>query len=62
MCLFILILYSRLCLGMPRVVGLPVNILKALLPSSIMVTCPGDINLLDLIALTILGDSTYYLC
>ena len=35
--------------------GLPVKILKALLPSSILATCPAHLNLLDLITLTILG-------
>ena len=33
----------------------PVEILKALLPSSILATWPAHLNLLDLIALTILG-------
>ena len=37
-------------------VGLPVKILKALLPSSILATCPVHLNLLDLITLTILGE------
>ena len=36
-------------------VGLPVKILKALLPSSILATCPVHINL-DLIILTTLGE------
>ena len=36
-------------------VGVPVNILKALLPYSILTTCPAHLNLLDLISLTILG-------
>ena len=35
-------------------VGLPVKILKVLLPSSILVTCPAHLNVLDLITLTIL--------
>ena len=35
---------------------LPVKILKALLPSSILTTCPVHLNLLDLITLTILGE------
>ena len=50
---YILILYSHLRLGLPNVlfpVGLPVNILKAL-PSSILVTRPEKLNLLDLINL-----------
>ena len=37
-------------------VGLPVKVLKALLPSSILATCPTHLNLLDLITLTILGE------
>ena len=37
-------------------VGLPVNILRALLPSSILPTCHAHLNLLDLITLTILGE------
>ena len=37
-------------------VGLPVKILKALLPSSILATSPAHLNLLDLITLTILGE------
>ena len=37
-------------------VGLPVTILKALLHSSILTTCPAHINLLDLITLIILGE------
>ena len=37
-------------------VGLPVKILKALLPSSILATCPAHLNLLDLITLTKLGE------
>ena len=35
-------------------VGLPVKILKALLYSSILATCPAHLNLIDLITLTIL--------
>ena len=37
-------------------VGLPVKILKAFLPSSILATCSAHLNLLDLITLTILGE------
>ena len=54
-----LILSSHLRLGLPKgifPVGLPVEILKALLPSSILATCPAHLNLLDLITLTILGE------
>ena len=56
---FILILSFYLCLGLPKglfPVGLPVKLLKALLLSSILVTCPAHLNLLDLITLTILGE------
>ena len=45
--------------GLPKglfPVCLPVKILKALLPSSILATCPAHLNLLDLITLTILGE------
>ena len=45
---------SHLRLGLPKglfPVGLPVNILKALLLSSILATCPAHLNLLDLITL-----------
>jgi hypothetical protein len=55
----ILILSSHLRLGLPKdlfPVGLPVKILKAILPSSILATCPAYHNLLDLITLTILGE------
>ena len=55
----ILILSSHLRLGLPKglfPVGLPFKILKALLPSSILATCPAHLNLLDLITLTILGE------
>ena len=37
-------------------VGLSVKLLKALLPSSILATCPVHLNLLDLITLTIFGE------
>ena len=37
-------------------VCLPLNILKALRSSSILATCDAHINILDLIALTILGE------
>ena len=37
-------------------VGLPVKILKALLPSFILAACPAHLNILDLINLTILGE------
>ena len=37
-------------------VGLPVKIFKALLPPTILTTCPGHHNLLDLIILTMLGE------
>ena len=37
-------------------VDLPVKILKALLLSSILATCPAHLNLLDLITLTTLGE------
>ena len=56
---FFIILSSHLRLGLPKglfPVGLPVKIFKALLPSSILVTCPAHLNLLDLITLTILGE------
>ena len=46
-------------LGLPKglfPVGLPVKILKDLLPSPILATCPAHLNLLDLITLTILGE------
>ena len=55
----ILILFSHLCLGLPKglfPVGLPVKILKAFLSSSILATCPAHRNLLHLITLTILGE------
>ena len=55
----ILILSSHLRPGLPKClfpVGLLVKILKALLPSSILATCPVHLYLLDLITLTILGE------
>ena len=55
----ILLLSSHLLLGFPKgifPVGLPVKILKAFLPSSIMATCLAHLNLLDLITLTMLGE------
>ena len=53
----ILILSSKVCLGLPRSfisVGFPVKVLKALLHSSILATGPAHINILDLSTLTIL--------
>ena len=46
-------------LGLPKglfPVGLPVKILKALLPSSILDIWPAHLKLLGLIALTLLGE------
>ena len=54
----ILILSSHLCLGLPKCIflaGVPVKILKALLPS-ILTTWPAHLSLLDLITLIILGE------
>ena len=51
------IIYLRL--GLPKgffAVGLPVKILKELLPSSFRATWPAHLNILDLIILTILGE------
>ena len=48
----ILTLTSHLRLGLPKgifPVGLPVKMLKALLPSSILATCPVHLNVVDLI-------------
>jgi hypothetical protein len=36
--------------------SLPLNILKALLPSSILATCPDHLNVLDLITMTTFGE------
>ena len=55
----ILISPSHLRLGHPKgifPVGVPVKILRALLPSSILATWPAYLNLLDLITLTILAE------
>jgi hypothetical protein len=55
----ILISSSHLRLGLPKgtfPAGLPIKILKALLPYFILATCPAHLNLLDLITLTILGE------
>ena len=52
---FILILSSHLRLGLPKGLfprGLPVKILKVLLPSSFLATCPAHHILLDSITLT----------
>ena len=48
----ILILFSHLHLSLPKghlPVGVHVKILKALISSSILVTCPAYLNLLDLV-------------
>ena len=55
----ILILSSHLRLGLPKglfPVVLPVKILKVLVPSFILATCPAHLNLLDFITLTLLGE------
>ena len=55
----LLILSSHIRLGLPKglfPVGLPVKILKTLLPSSILATCPVHLNLVDLTTLTMLGE------
>ena len=49
----------HLRLGLPKGLfpaGVPVKILKELLPSSILAKCPAHLNLLDLITLSILGE------
>ena len=54
----ILILSSHLRLGLPKdllPIGIPVQILKAILPSSILAAWTAHLNFLDLITLTILG-------
>ena len=54
----VLLLSSNLCLDLPRClfpVGLTVKIVKALLPPSILATCPAHLNLVDFITLTILN-------
>ena len=51
---YILIFSSHLRLGLPNglfTLGLPIKILKALLPSSILATWLAHLNLLDLIIL-----------
>ena len=53
------ILFSQLRLGLPKgnfPIGLPVKILKKLLPSDILGTLPAHLNLLDLIILTIIDE------
>ena len=55
--MYILLLSSHLCLGIPNgllPVGLRVKIVKALLRFSIPATYPDHLNLLDLITLIIL--------
>ena len=57
------ILSLHLRLSLPKglyPVGLPVKILKELLPSSILAKCPSHLNLLDLITLSMLGNGTIY--
>ena len=46
----------RLPVNIWKTVGLPVKILKALLPPNIVTTCPAHLNLLYLITLTILSE------
>jgi hypothetical protein len=55
----ILILSFHLRLGFLKglfPVGLPVNILKAVLPTFILATWPAHLTLLDLITLNVLGE------
>ena len=55
----IIILFAHLRLGLSKSLfpaGVPVKILKALLHSYILATCPAHLNLLDLITLAILGE------
>ena len=49
---------THLCLGLPRgffLVGFPVNIMEAVPSSFILATCRPRLNLLELIALTVLS-------
>ena len=60
----ILILPSYLRLVLPKglfPVGIPVKILKTLLPDSILAKLPAHLNQLDLITLTILGKTMKFL-
>ena len=55
---YVLILSSHLCQGLPKglfSVGLPVKILKALIPFFILTTFLAHLNILDLIIQSILG-------
>ena len=61
---YILILFSHLHLSLPKhlfPVGVPVKILKTLLPYSTLATWPSHFNHLDLIIMTVLGER-YKLC
>ena len=56
-------MYSNIALPytpqLPRglfIVGLPVKMLKAQLPSFILTICPAHLNLLDLVTLIMLND------